>query len=297
MAQVNIEILFGKLKSRLSNKMSEVMTIIKPENTTEEMFSYLWSLDEAHATLTPVLHPSSKSKDESYVHCRQGDIAYRLHNLVQALSSYNLAILSAPHPDTITDSPKNPGKDKYEELAQAYESRSVVLYDLKQYTKCSDDIDRALELGCVQSRTKLLDRKRICLKLISEGKDKAFDASAEALNTFEPCFAYINPEPPKLADYNPAIPSLSSAVKLAYTHSQGRHLIADRDINPGEIVSVEEGYCSALYTEKLQMYCTVCMRRCNAPLPCPNCKVVRIKILIIIIINLCKCTFIYASDT
>ncbi|XP_045593479.1 SET and MYND domain-containing protein 4 [Procambarus clarkii] len=272
MAQVNIGILFEKLKSRLSNKMSEVMTIMRPENTNEEMFSYLWSLDEAHATLTPVLHPSSKSKDESYVHCKQGDIAYRLHDLVQALSSYNLAILSAPHPDTITDSPKNSGKDKYEELAQAYESRSVVLYDLKQYTKCSDDIDRALELGCVQSRRKLLDRKSICLKLISEGKDKAFDASAEALNTFEPCFAYINREPPKLADHNPAIPSLSSAVKLAYTHSQGRHLIADRDINPGDIVSVEDGYCSTLYSEKLLMYCTVCMKRCTSPLPCPSCK-------------------------
>ncbi|XP_069188801.1 SET and MYND domain-containing protein 4-like [Procambarus clarkii] len=258
MAEVNIETLYREFVSRLllSNKMSEVMTIIKPEHTTEEMFSYLWSLDEAHATLTPVLHPSSKSKDESYVHCRQGDIAYRLHDLVQALSSYNLAILSAPHPDTITDSPKNSGKDKYEELAQAYESRSVVLYDLKQYTKCSDDIDRTLELACVQSRTKLLDRKSICLKLISEGKDKAFDASAEALNTFEPCFAYINRAAPKLADHNPAIPSLSSAVKLAYTHSQGRHLIADRDINPGQIVSVEDGYCSALFTENYVIFCS-----------------------------------------
>nr|XP_045593541.1 SET and MYND domain-containing protein 4-like [Procambarus clarkii] len=42
----------------------------------------------------------------------------------------------------------------------------------------------------------------------------------------------------------------------------------------GEIVGVEDGYCSALFTEKLQMCCTVCVRRCMAPLPCPNCKMV-----------------------
>nr|XP_053639403.1 uncharacterized protein LOC128693654 [Cherax quadricarinatus] len=227
-----------------SNKLLEAISKMETKYTTEEMFYYIWSLDEAHRFLTPVLLPSSKSKDSSRVYCRQGDIAYKLCNLDKALKLYNLAILSAPHPAIMTgnsffdnntkDTVKQLYNEVYDDLAQAYESRSVLLFDMEQYGKCSNDIDRALELECLQAsqRNKLLEMKDRCQKMSSKGKAKAMSVSAMAFNSSQRSFAYVNPKPPKLAECNPAIPSFSSAVKLAYSHSQGRHMIANRDIIP-----------------------------------------------------------------
>lgn len=48
-------------------------------------------------------------------------------------------------------------------------------------------------------------------------------------------FSYQTPKAPKLVDQKPTIPALSSSVRLAYTPSQGRYLVAERDIHPGKI--------------------------------------------------------------
>ena len=42
----------------------------------------------------------------------------------------------------------------------------------------------------------------------------------------------------------------------------------------GELVAVEEGYCTAVRLEHLRIYCVVCLKRTLAPLPCPSCSMV-----------------------
>nr|XP_053657354.1 SET and MYND domain-containing protein 4-like [Cherax quadricarinatus]XP_053657355.1 SET and MYND domain-containing protein 4-like [Cherax quadricarinatus] len=219
----------------LNNKLLELRVNIRSERTTEEMFSYIWRLDEAQRFLTPVLIPPTKSESVSFMHWREGESAYRIHDLDTALQYYNLAILSAPHPDILADNAEAHDREMYKALAQGYESRSIVLFDLQQYEKCSEDIDRALQLSSYRISCKMLEMKARCMIFISEGKDKTFDASAESLKSYPESFAYTNPKPPKLTEVNPTMPSLSSSVKLAYTPSEGRHLIADKDINPGNM--------------------------------------------------------------
>lgn len=46
-------------------------------------------------------------------------------------------------------------------------------------------------------------------------------------------FAYKTANPPKLEESNPSIPALSKKVRLAWTPSEGRHLVAEEDIHPG----------------------------------------------------------------
>ncbi|XP_069935940.1 SET and MYND domain-containing protein 4-like [Cherax quadricarinatus] len=258
----------------LNNKLLELRVNIRSERTTEEMFSYIWRLDEAQRFLTPVLIPPTKSESVSFMHWREGESAYRIHDLDTALQYYNLAILSAPHPDILADNAEAHDREMYKALAQGYESRSIVLFDLQQYEKCSEDIDRALQLSSYRISCKMLEMKARCMIFISEGKDKTFDASAESLKSYPESFAYTNPKPPKLTEVNPTMPSLSSSVKLAYTPSEGRHLIADKDINPGEIVSVDDGYCNTVFMETSVVHCTVCLRRSMTPIPCPNCNMV-----------------------
>ncbi|KAK8740198.1 hypothetical protein OTU49_003098, partial [Cherax quadricarinatus] len=259
----------------LNNKILELRTKMTSEYTTEEMFSYIWNLEEAQRCLTPVSIPPTKSESISLMNWRKGENAYQIRDLDQALKWYNLAILSAPHPDILADNVKTHDREMYGALAQGYESRSLVLFDLKQYEKCSRDINYALELGCKNiSHKTLLETKAKCQKVMSGRKGKPFDSLAESLKSSHLSFAYTNPEPPKLEAVNPTMPSLNSSVKLTYTPSQGRYLIAENDIYPGEVVSVDDGYCNTVFMEMSKMHCTVCIRRSMAPLPCPNCNMV-----------------------
>ncbi|XP_068236458.1 SET and MYND domain-containing protein 4-like [Palaemon carinicauda] len=86
-------------------------------------------------------------------------------------------------------------------------------------------------------------------------------------------FAYQTPAAPSLSKSNPAIPCLSDAVKLCFTPSLGRYLIAERDIDPGEVLVVEKPYGQVLLLDSsLRTHCSVCLNRCLSPLPCPSCS-------------------------
>ncbi|KAG7171094.1 SET and MYND domain-containing protein 4-like 5 [Homarus americanus] len=86
-------------------------------------------------------------------------------------------------------------------------------------------------------------------------------------------FAYETPKPPELSHPSSTIPSLSSAVRLAFSPSQGRYLVAERDIKPGEVLVVEEGYSRVLQLDSsLRTHCSGCLARCLHPLPCPSCS-------------------------
>ncbi|CAL4076902.1 unnamed protein product, partial [Meganyctiphanes norvegica] len=90
-------------------------------------------------------------------------------------------------------------------------------------------------------------------------------------------FAYSSPEPPKIPDCNPRIPSLSSAVQMEYTHKQGRFMAAARDIKPGEVIGVEMGFVTCVSVEDAasqHTFCCTCLNRCSSPLPCPTCAMV-----------------------
>ena len=55
---------------------------------------------------------------------------------------------------------------------------------------------------------------------------------------------------PKIDDCNPLYPSCSKAIEIRDEGgSIGRHAVATKDIEPGEIVAIEKPYCAALLSE------------------------------------------------
>lgn len=85
-------------------------------------------------------------------------------------------------------------------------------------------------------------------------------------------FSCQTPTAPKLVDPSPTIPALSASVRMAYTPSQGRYLVAERDIHPGDVLVAETGYCSILHLDSsLRTHCSNCLSRCLTPVPCPSC--------------------------
>ena len=68
------------------------------------------------------------------------------------------------------------------------------------------------------------------------------------------------------------LPSASSAVAVQHEQGVGRHVVATRDVAPGEILFLESPLVSTLCDEHFESICVVCLRYTAAPLPCPTCS-------------------------
>ncbi|KAK9307770.1 hypothetical protein QLX08_002008 [Tetragonisca angustula] len=82
---------------------------------------------------------------------------------------------------------------------------------------------------------------------------------------------------PKIDDCNPLYPSCSKAIEIRDEGgSIGRHAIATKDIEPGEIVAIEKPYCAALLSEYRLTNCYYCFTKIFVPMPtiCETCNCV-----------------------
>ncbi|XP_045135937.1 SET and MYND domain-containing protein 4-like [Portunus trituberculatus] len=277
--------------------VQEFAKIFTPKATLEEMFKFLWSLDEAKETLKPNLTFSVKTIKAAHAYWTHGNACMKNGDRDHALKFYNKSLREAPHPVIVMDgkqwgqeecdivyskstiSSATEEKDPYEEegwgaysaLAHAYEARARVLFSLEQYQKCREDIDRVLAWGCSAP----VEEKMIKLREECERLGPLDIVQAEPCSKNQSVsFLYQSPEPPTLTDPNPSYPSFSSAVNFVTDDEHGRHMVASRDIAAGEVVSVDKAYSAVLYPKYFGEYCTICLKRTSAPVPCPNCTTV-----------------------
>ena len=71
---------------------------------------------------------------------------------------------------------------------------------------------------------------------------------------------------------HPRLPSASDAVEVRYEAGVGRHVVASRDVQPGEVLFVETPLVSTIMDEHVESICLVCLRFTSSPLPCPTCS-------------------------
>lgn len=298
--------LFSNLLSKLKDegKVVSVSGHFSATHDVEDMFSFLWDLEEAHQALTLRAARAGKSEPKAEKLRTEGNKFYQKKLLDRALDLYNQSIMFAPHPeikiekqqienistasnqkpeDVISEgesngSSTNRNEENHRSLALGYGNRSAVLFELGQYEKCICDIDRALLHGYPRIlHSKLAERKAKCLIALKRRNEAKclIETSLEALNDLaldeektkssraalqlllQDCqqqneaddmpsnndkhpktkhrliFSFETPSPPKLSHHNPSIPSLSSSVDLAFSPSQGRYLVANKDIKPG----------------------------------------------------------------
>lgn len=296
------QVLFSKLISSIKEKgrIEDVSSHFTPSHSLEHMFSYMWNLDEAHSCLTLGKAVSEKSDAESERLRMEGNKFYKKRLLEKALMLYNQSIMYASHPVYVFGKGKpqeiaegqvlsTSGSDVYfdtdnseivyEPLALGFANRSAVLFELKEYNKCVQDIEIAISCGYPRIlQCKLLERKAKCFiaqrkkaealqvvetaleSLLSlpleETKRKSSQEALQQLYTqcqnledslnIPTCKSgcsstsakglfqkYYTPKPPVLSDPNATIPSLSGKVQLAFSPTQGRYLVAGKDIEPG----------------------------------------------------------------
>lgn len=73
---------------------------------------------------------------------------------------------------------------------------------------------------------------------------------------------------------NKKIPGLSSSIKIKYSSNYGRHIVAKKQINPGETIAVVTPYVK-MHSEKMQYrFCNYCSEQTWSSIPCSTCNVV-----------------------
>lgn len=187
-----------------------------------------------------------------------------------------------------------------QELSLAYANRSAVLFSTNYISDCLIDISRALEVGYPDhEKTKLLIRKASCyqalnyekslikkildearhwLENVDEQKRKPLEEKIKLLKASRTgvkknCYKLdIKGTAPKLKAENISIPGLSASVMLQYSKKYGRHMVATRDIKPGEILGVQKPYANVVLMMMRYNICWHCAKQTWCSLPCDDCS-------------------------
>ncbi|KAF7417970.1 hypothetical protein HZH68_000623 [Vespula germanica] len=233
----------------------------------------------------------SKNLIDSVQFREQGNKLFRTNRLngykcIKAIELYTRSIAYA-----------NPSS---EELALAYANRSAVLLKIHKYELSIQDIDRALVFNhSDELKVKLYVRKVECLISIGESSVKEDYKNAlywlNKLPSNNPNKKYFqlklqylyqqlkrglkkNKEKQqpknlhrKIKSRNVEVPYASDAVAIEYNDTYGRHIVATRDISPGEVIAIEKPYSSLLRPTNIYTHCSNCLEVSLASIPCDHC--------------------------
>ncbi|XP_011304229.1 SET and MYND domain-containing protein 4-like [Fopius arisanus] len=187
------------------------------------------------------------------------------------------------------------------ELSMAYGRRAEALLRFRLFEDCVKDVDRAIALAYPPDLTpKLFLVKTRALvglygpdsiiveKAIEETKEITKDLPGyrrapitHALNQIsvtkrlEP-FPLWNDEGhlPKLSAgrmNNLEIPDASDAIAIRYSGKYGRHIVATRDIDVGEVLAVQTPYIAVLELSRRRSNCWYCLSQTWSGVPCDKC--------------------------
>ncbi|XP_026185184.1 protein-lysine N-methyltransferase SMYD4 isoform X2 [Mastacembelus armatus] len=160
-----------------------------------------------------------------------------------------------------------------EQLSLCYANRSAVLYRLKHYQECLDDIDKALKNGYPSHLLHKLEERRIqCLNHLSAGK-KAEEGQHDP------------------ASKNLKGPEKVKRTSVGFSPEKGRHLVATERLAAGEVILNDRPYSCVLIPEIQEIkgkaerlsiergvfgtehrYCHRCLTETLRPVPCQGCS-------------------------
>lgn len=191
-----------------------------------------------------------------------------------------------------------------EALALGYGNRSALLLRLSKFAESIKDIDRALSITKSNLlKTKLLCRKVKCLRALDSTADiknilqkarhfhdkienskkedllKVLKEAENYLNKQSCAEASLQKHQIKTKEDN-KIPQILkvemdvnnfSSVSIEHNKKFGNHVIAKKDISPGEAIFIEKPYVFAVNQEKNYLYCSHCFTLSWATIPCNSC--------------------------
>ena len=233
---------------------------------------------------------SKKNEEDAVEFRKRGNSLYtsKIQNGIDheaVLNLYTQSIATAPNMS--------------EALAYGYGNRSALLFRLKKYEECIRDCDRSLKITNDDLlKAKLYIRKLESFRYLDMqiAKEIGIEAVAEItkLNLNEDVkgtfieksssilsfISTVNFKNNKIEKYDQQLPSFSrqteapcasSAISIKYNDAEGRHIVANRKIQPGEILVLEKNYCQVVDFECQYLFCAHCMKFTWSSIPCDQC--------------------------
>ena len=262
--------------TKITKKRDMIAHVLKETMEDEEIvdiFKSSFETDDKDSSVSPDLSTNKRNA---------GNTAFQKKKDKDAINLYSEAVFTA---DVSTDVGKK-------DCALALANRSAVWIRLQKYEECLDDIEAAILFKYPDNMLyKLIDRKAKCLVALGEVEEarKCYNRVILLLpqsgldNDKQDVWKKdINKEIEKLKsikskakvqtkkgldislllpEANKSIPQFSSAVELAYNPLVGRHGVATRDIEAGEIIMVDMATSSHLMCSTRLTNCANCMNK------------------------------------
>lgn len=150
-----------------------------------------------------------------------------------------------------------------EHMAMGYANRSAVYFELKLYDVCLKNIELVRSAGGYPDRLieKLNKRETECQELLALENSKS--------NLMEPL------EPKLSLPAHSTVPFISNCLELRKNRQFGRHVITNRDLEVGQIIAIDEPFCTTIPKWLQYERCdNCCMEHSKSLIPCKNCTAV-----------------------
>ncbi len=127
---------------------------------------------------------------------------------------------------------------------------------LKKFIESFADsgLSKEKERAVVMSLQKVIDKKR---------------QAAGSIKISRTDWDYSELHLPKVPNASTEFPAFSRSVNIKYRDEKGRHAMATRKINAGELICVDKPIVACLSRQEVGKVCTHCFRSSLNPLPSP----------------------------
>lgn len=175
----------------------------------------------------------------------EGNQLYALRNFHDALAKYNGSLCAA--------------ENESENIGLAYANRSAVYFELKLYELCLQNIDLALANKYpMKSREIMINRQNRCRSLMTTA------TSADGCNRIY-----------EIADEKGSkrrFSGIDEYLKLKVDQQFGRHIVADKSLNVGDVIVNEKPLCKVLHEAFIYARCEWCFsENFMSLMPCGKC--------------------------
>lgn len=148
-------------------------------------------------------------------------------------------------------------ESKSQVLSDAYAGRASAFFKSEQLENCLENIQCAIDTSVCDEKCKSLKAFQVtCLK---EKKNISSEKSDDQ---------FIKLSLPA----HKKIPFIAECLEVRENDVYGRYIMTTRDLNPGDVVVLEEPFYKVLSAEKRHLRCAICLRQNRLNLfPCAKC--------------------------
>ena len=295
---------FTKLYDQLATELAKtgasdrLSVQFKKLSTEKDRIAFILKADDVTGIIDKWSYngPSSSKSSTTSENIRlQGNALFKKRNFSAALEKYTESIFFAEC------SPKNSPC-----LAMGLANRSAALFQTNSFQDARKDAEMAISCGYPEKLMhKLLERIGKCYmkeKQFAIGKryfrdaflsltkseltvdrknDLAFHyheletlctTSKEEINIRESIEKFQYETKIEKQNCNTVYLSATSAFSIVSNNEFGRHAVATRDIDAGELIIFEKAFCSVLFKENRLTHCYHCLTRCKTLIGCFSCN-------------------------